>query len=96
MKGTPLPTRCGGAFVNVYLSADNVRQAIDLAEESFLNDLYKPVETTSVYQLESDEYEKEYYEEGDPSKEDLLNLHKTGGVWYCAFHTYPPETKDVH
>ena len=88
MKGSSLPGDCAGAFVNVYQPADTIREAIDLAEKSLLADLYKPVETTAAYQLDDDEYESEYQEEGDPTGEDITGLLDSGESWYSAFHTY--------
>jgi hypothetical protein len=95
MEGSLLPEYCAGAFVNVYLAADNIREAVDMAEKELLDDLYKPVETTSAYQIDKEDYDKEYEEEGDPKSNDLENIHKNGGVWYAAFHTYPPDEMEI-
>lgn len=93
MEGTQLPADCGGACVNVYLAADDIRIAIDEAESELLNDCYKPIHTYQAesYELDEDELNLETDEEGAPSEEDLRNLQINGGVWYGCFHTYPPE-----
>ena len=96
MEGSQLPEDCGGAFVNVYVSATNIKSAIDSAEDFLLRDLYRPIQTTSANQLEDYAFEGEYYEEGDPTNEDLMALKNSGGVWYAAFHTYPPESDEIH
>ena len=96
MDGTQLPTDCAGAFVNVYLRAKNIKEAIDATEQEFLSDFYTPVETYAAVKLDLDEYDYETEEEGYPNNEDLSNLLKTGGIWYGPFNCYPPEESDVH
>ena len=96
MEGTQLPEECESAFVNVYVGANDIREAIDLVEEQLLSDCYKPIETSAAFQLDLDETEFDTDEEGYPDNEDLLNIQKTGGVWYGPFNWWPREKDNVH
>ena len=42
MEGTTLPSDWTGAFVNVYIGAPNIIEAIKTTETSLLSDCYKP------------------------------------------------------
>jgi hypothetical protein len=95
MEGTQLPSECGGACVNVYLGADDIRDAIDLAECELLSDCYKPIYTYEAYELDLEDTDYNTDEEGEPGNDDLLNLQKNGGIWYGCFHTYPPESEQL-
>lgn len=98
MEGTQLPPDCSGACVGVYLRADDIKEAIDLAESELRKDKYLPRRTYEAVEIDiedlADESE-EYIEEGDPETDDLLKIYKNGGVWYTAFNLYPPEKHEV-
>lgn len=91
MEGTQLPSDCAGAFVNVYLSSPNIIEAIKSVEAELLQDCYKPVNTYAVFELDLEDTDYDTDEEGYPGSEDLMNLHKNGGIWYGSFNCYPPE-----
>ena len=100
MEGTQLPEDCGGGFVNVYICANSIVDAIQSVEEALISDCYKPIETSAAFALDLEELdgggENIYEEDGEPSLSDLNNLKINGGLWYSAFHLYPPEGNDVH
>ncbi len=87
----PLPPDCGGAFVNVYLAAPDIRTALDWAEESLSRDHYRLHHLEAAFLIDLGEYVKDPEAEGEPEYEDLLELLDRGGVWYGLFHCYPPE-----
>ena len=95
-KDDSLPDDCGGAFVNVYVPASSILEAIELAEKELRDDSFWPVETISANQLEEYEFEAEEYEQGDPAPTDLKNILEAGGKWYAAFNSYPKEQDAVH
>lgn len=98
MEGTQLPEECSGAFVGVYLRANNIKEAIDLAEKELLDDKYLPVRTYEAIEIDVEdltEENEEYSQEGDPESEDLINIYQNGGVWYAAFNLYPPEENEI-
>ncbi|BCE03215.1 hypothetical protein [Marinicellulosiphila megalodicopiae] len=96
MSGTQLPDDAAGAFVNCYIGADNIREAIDLVEAQLLEDCYKPFQTYAAFSLDLDEVDYDTLEDGLPDNEDLLKLQSTGAIWYGPFNTYLPEMDDVH
>jgi len=96
MEGTQLPSHCSGAFVNVYVAAKTIREAIDIVEEQLLSDCYKPIKTTAAYELDVDEDEYPDVDDGYPDREDIINLCKTGGYWYGPFYTFSPEDNHKH
>ncbi|WP_369157937.1 hypothetical protein [Candidatus Thiodiazotropha sp. LNASS1] len=91
MEGTQLPEDCAGAYVNVYLGADEIREAIERVEIELLNDCYMPVLTYEAYQLDLEERDYDTDEEGYPGNADLIHLQENGGIWYGPFNLYPPE-----
>ncbi len=91
MEGTSLPSDVAGAFVNVYLGAFNITEAIELTESELLNDCYKPVNTYAAFEIDVEDEDFKEEEEGYPLKADLINLLENGGVWYGPFNCYPPE-----
>ncbi|GAA6170308.1 hypothetical protein [Sessilibacter corallicola] len=95
MKGTQLPSDCAGAFVNVFLCSPNMVEAIKLVEAELLQDCYKPVNTYAAFELNLNDTDYDTDEEGYPDNEDLMNLHRNGGIWYGPFHCYPPEKHQV-
>lgn len=96
MDGTSLPPEAGGAYVSVYVVAGHIKNAIDLAEQYLLSDKYNPSETVSAFQIDAEDFEEEYEDEGDPSAVDLENILLNGGYWYSVFNLYPPEENDMH
>lgn len=98
MEDTLLPPDCSGACVGVYLRANDIREAIDLAESELRKDKYLPIRTYEATEIDiqnlTDENE-EYYEEGDPKTKDLLSIYKNGGMWYTVFNLYPPEKHEI-
>lgn len=95
MEGTQLPAECAGAFVSVYLGENNIINAIQRAESELLKDCYKPVHTSSAYELDLEEDDFDTEERGYPNNSDLANIKATGTVWYGPFHTYPPEENQI-
>ena len=97
MEGTSLPSDWSGAFVNVYVGANDIVEAIKSAEEQLLTDLYRPDNTYAAYEidLESLDEDNQNDEEDDISSENIKNLI-TGGILYGAFHGFPPEENDIH
>lgn len=96
MEGTQLPSDCGGGFVSVYLRDNDIRSAIDSAEDELLSDLYKPIEVNAAYKIEEEEFYELEIEEGYPEVQDLQNILKNGGVWYGPFHLYPIEGNKIN
>lgn len=96
MEGTQLPSDCAGAYVNVYVAAKSIREAIDLVGDQLLSDCYKPIKTTAAYELDIDDGDYPDVEEGYPDKEDVENLCKTGGYWYGPFYTFSAEDSHKH
>jgi len=90
MPGTQLPEGLGGAFVNVYISASTISQAIKEAESQLLSDCYKPVFTSAAYVLDLEASDSET-DEDYPSNEVLDSLVEKGGYWYSPFYGFPPE-----
>lgn len=87
----PLPADCGGAFVNVYLAAPDIRTALDWAEHSLGRDHYRVHRLEAVFTIDLGEYIKDPEAEGEPEYDDLAALLDQGGVWYGTFHCYPLE-----
>jgi len=99
MEGSQLPFDCAGAFVNVYLRARHIKDAIDDAEAQLLEDKYKPVRTIDASSIDIEdltEQNEEYREEGDPRSNDLVKIFDNGGHWYAAFHLFPNDEGAVH
>lgn len=89
-----LPAECGGAFVNVYLAAADIRSALDLAETSLSDDGYRVHSLEAAFTVDLGEYLKDPEDpnaQGEPEYEDLLQLLDDGSVWYGTFHCYPPD-----
>ena len=95
MEGTQLPSDCAGAFVNVFIDATNLVEAIREVETQLIIDCYKPVNTYAAFELDIEEDDYRDEDEGYPRKEDLIDLLKNGGVWYGPFNMYPPEGKQL-
>ena len=98
MEGTHLPSDWAGAFVNVYVSANNIIEAIKLAEDQLLLDYYKPDNTYSASEIDIDSlHEDDCNDEDDGiSVENIKNLNLSGGILYGAFHGFPPEQDSIH
>lgn len=94
MEGTQLPANAVGAFVNVYVGADSIREAINEVERNLLSDLYKPVETSAVYQLDLEDFDYDTEEKGYPGNDDLLKLKETGEVWYGPFNWWQSDEQN--
>jgi hypothetical protein len=83
MEGTQLPADCSGACVGVYVRANDIKEAIDLAESELRNDKYLPFRTYEATEIDIEdltEENEEYSEEGDPESKDLINIFSNGGV----------------
>ena len=93
MAGTQLPPDWIGAFVNVYIGAENILEAISNVESQLLEDLYRPVNTSAAFELDLDETNYDTDEEGYPGNRDLIHLQNTGEIWYGPFHTFETETE---
>lgn len=91
MEEAQLPPNCAGAFVNVYLGADSIVEAINMAEAELLRDYYRPIDTAAALELNLDETNYDMAEQGYPGNKDLMNLQANGGVWYGPFFCYLPE-----
>ncbi len=96
MEGSQLPPDCAGAFVNVYLAAPNIIEAIRAVESELLEDLYRPVSTYGANELDLGETDFDTDEEGYPGNQDLINLQNNGGIWYGPFNCFPPEESQHH
>jgi len=55
MAGTQLPDDVAGAFVNCYVGANNICEAVELVEQKLLDDCYKPFNTFAAFCLDLDE-----------------------------------------
>ena len=99
MDGTTLPADWAGAFVNVYLCAEEIVEAIERAESALLTDRYRPISTYAAWQVDLEELrEEEAASEGSattPTVRDLENLRVNGGVIYSGFVGYPPEERSL-
>ncbi|MCC5856375.1 MAG: hypothetical protein JJU10_11960 [Idiomarina sp.] len=102
MEGTQLPSDCAGGCVGVYLRAENIKAAIDLAEASLLEDKFLPVRTLEATEVNLEAMAEQYdmpgedeLAEGEPDFDDLLAIMKQGGVWYTAFHLFSFEKHEV-
>tara|TARA_B100001989_G_scaffold252549_1_gene235016 strand:+ start:958 stop:1287 length:330 start_codon:yes stop_codon:yes gene_type:complete len=95
-ENSQLPQGCAGAFVSIYLCANDIIEAIMSAENALQQDCYKPINTSSAYQVEIDELETNRDNIDIPQQENIENLMKNGGVWYGTFHTFPPEKKSLN
>ncbi len=71
MEGTQLPSDCAGAFVNVYLGADEIRAAIDTVEKQLLADRYRPVSVYAAFVLDLEGTDYDTDEEGYPGNDGL-------------------------
>lgn len=95
MEGTQLPKDCGGGFVNVYIAADSLVEAVKESEAHLLSDCYKPIDTVAAYAIDLDDCEENGLgveeSEDEPSLDVLLKLKDNDGVRYGAFHLYPKE-----
>ena len=87
MKGTTLPADWIGAFVNVYIDAPNIIEAIMTTEATLLSDYYKPDNTYSAYKIDIDEFENSD-ENDEISTENIKSLKMDGGIIYGAFHGF--------
>ncbi len=90
MKGTTLPSDWTGAFVNVYIGAPNIIEAIKETEALLLSDSYKPDNTYSAYEIDIerlDEFENSDDDDGI-SIENIKSLKTNGGVMYGTFHGF--------
>ncbi len=94
MQGTQLPAEYGGAFVSVYVGAEDIRTAIDSVEKQLLEDRYTPTWTSAAFALDLEETDYDTDEKGYPGNDDLAQLKETGEIWYGPFHCYPPEDEE--
>ncbi|MCU7838548.1 MAG: hypothetical protein KZQ94_04095 [Candidatus Thiodiazotropha sp. (ex Troendleina suluensis)] len=96
MEGTTLPTDTAGAFVNVYVGANHIRDAIEKVETQLLKDCYKPVYTYAAYEMDLDNNDYDTNEEGYPNNKDLIKIQESRTMWYSPFNCFPPEEKEIH
>ena len=96
MEDTSLPSDWAGAFVNVYVGAKNIVDAIKTAEQQLHTDLYKPDNTYSAYEIDMDSLHDNLDDDDGISIDNMKNLNLQGGVLYGAFHGFPPEQDDLH
>ena len=90
MKGTTLPPDWIGAFVNVYIDAPNIIEAIMTTEATLLSDYYKPDNTYSAYKIDIDGLDefKGSDDNDEISTENIKSLKMDGGIVYGAFHGF--------
>ena len=91
MEGTQLPSDCQGAFVNVYVGAVTIREALDKAEAQLLADRYRPIDISEAYELDLEGANFDTDERGYPGNDDLRQLRESGDTWYGPFNAFPPE-----
>ena len=96
MQGTQLPDDAAGAFVNCYVAADNICEAVKLVEIKLFEDCYKPFNTFAAYSLNLDEMNFDTDEDDCPNNQDLIKLQNSGDIWYGPFNTYLPEVDNLH
>lgn len=94
LEGTQLPSDVAGTYVNIYLGAHDIKQAVKIAETELLSNFYKPITTYAAFEIDIDDEGSKEEVEGYPLKADLLDLLKNGGIWYGPFHYYPPEDRE--
>ena len=95
MKGSSLPSDWSGAFVNVYVAANNIIEAISSAEDQLLTDLYRPDNTYAAYEVDLENLGSEELNDDHISSDNIKNLI-AGDVLYGAFHGFPPEESSIH
>ncbi|MEH6911327.1 MAG: hypothetical protein V7459_12130 [Oceanicoccus sp.] len=95
MQGSQLPDDCAGAYVDVYIGASNIREAIDDVESELLADCYKPKRTCSAVEIDLDSPDLEADAESAPTIEEFLHIQDSGEIFYGEFHCYPPEKGDI-
>ncbi|MCW1926639.1 hypothetical protein OKA05_29065 [Luteolibacter arcticus] len=94
MKGCQLPEEAAGAFVNVYVSAAVLRDALDLAERFLIEDHYRPIDIYAAFELDLEGIDHDTEEVGYPGNADLQELQLHGGRWYGPFTTFPYEDEE--
>lgn len=96
MEGTSLPPDVSGAFVNVFVGENDIRDAINKVEAQLLKDCYKPVYTYAAYEIDLSKNDFTTNDEGYPVIEDLVRIQESKSMWYSSFNCFPPEEKEVH
>lgn len=91
MNGCQLPASVAGAFVNVYVSAPALRDALNLAERYLIEDHYRPIDIYAAYELDLEGVDYDTDEAGYPGNANLEELRLQGGRWYGPFNTFPYE-----
>lgn len=98
MEGTTLPPDWAGAYVNVYLGAGNLIEAIQNAESALLVDRYRPISTYAAWEVDLEELSLEQSEKSEEQSitvSDFENLCANGGVMYSGFAGFRPEDVSV-
>jgi hypothetical protein len=95
MSGCQLPEDAAGAFVNVYVGASTIRDAMDRAERYLVEDRYRPIDIYAAYELDLDGEDYDTDEEGYPGNADLEEIRLHGGCWYGPFITFPHDEDSV-
>jgi hypothetical protein len=88
MSGCQLPEGTAGAFVNVYVSAPTLRDAMDLAERYLIEDRYRPIDISAAYELDLEGIDYDTTEMGYPGNADLKEIQLHGGRWYGPFNAF--------
>jgi len=88
MSGCQLPDGTAGAFVNVYVSAPTLRDAMDLAERYLIEDRYRPIDIFAAYELDLEGVDYDSDEAGYPGNADLEEIRLRGGRWYGPFNAF--------
>jgi hypothetical protein len=94
MRGCQLPEDAAGAFVNVYVGASTIRDAMDLAERYLTEDRYRPIDISVAYELDLDGVDYDTDEEAYPGNAELEEIQHNGGHWYGPFNTFPYDVSD--
>ena len=90
-----LPSSCAGAFVNVYVGAITLREALNKSEAHLFEDKYKPIDISCAYELDLDIADYDTDEKGYPNNKDLEVVRDEEGYWYGPFNTFPYDDDNV-
>ena len=80
-----------GAFVNIYVPANSLEEAIDIAKAALAKNEYRLIGLEWVIKLEFEEWE---IEEGEPSLSQLEELLNSNDYLFGRFYVYG--SSDAH